>query len=79
MRVDGTSDEGPSHLEVQFWWTDFHLSQSDYITLVSTRSSGSSHLNRVELQNGCLANAHSNLFIPSTLKGSCTSESGTID
>ena len=41
-------------------------------TLVTARSSGSSYLNRVELQNGCLTRGHSNLFIPSTLAGSCT-------
>ena len=40
-------------------------------TLVTTRSSGSSYLNRVELQNGCLSRGHRNLFIPSTLSGSC--------
>ena len=22
VRVDGSSDEGPSHVEVQFWWTE---------------------------------------------------------
>ncbi len=80
IRVDGASDEGPSHQEVQFWWTEYHLTQGNYITLVSTRSSGSSYLNRVELQNGCLTKAHSNLFIPSTLSGSCNDEeTGTID
>ena len=42
-------------------------------TLVTTHSSGSSYLNKVELQNGCLALIHSNLFIPSTLGGSCFS------
>ena len=31
-------------------------------TLVTTRSSGDSFLNRVELQNGCLARGHSNLL-----------------
>ena len=31
------------------------------------------HLNRVELQNGCLTLAHANLFIPSNLNGSCFS------
>ena len=47
---------------------------------MTTRSSGSSYLNRVELQNGCLTEAHSNLFIPSTLKGSCSNdETGAID
>jgi hypothetical protein len=33
-------------------------------------------LNRVELQNGCLALAHSHLFIPSTLNGNNFNESG---
>lgn len=48
--------------------------------MVSTRCSGASYLHRVELQNGCLAKAHSNLFIPSTLNGSCcNSETGDID
>lgn len=48
--------------------------------MVTSRSSGSSYLNRVELQNGCLAKAHSNLFIPSTLKGSCfNSDTGALD
>ena len=37
---------------------------------MSARCSGSSYLNRVELQNGCLALGHANLFIPSTLSGS---------
>lgn len=81
VRVDGSADEGPSHLEVQFWWTEYHLDQGNFITLVSTRSSGASYLNRVELQNGCLAKAHANLFIPSTLNGSCCSSKtgGSID
>ena len=48
--------------------------------MITTRSSGSSYLNRVELQNRCLTQAHYNLFIPSTLKGSCANdETGTID
>ena len=54
VRVDGASDEGPSHLEVQFWWSEHHLSEGNYITLLTSRSSGSSYLNRVELQNGAL-------------------------
>ena len=37
--------------------------------MITARSSGSSFLNRVELQNGCLSRGHSNLFIPSTLAG----------
>ena len=47
---------------------------------MSTRCSGSSYLNRVELQNGCLSLAHANLFLPSTLKGSCSDiNTGGID
>ena len=38
-------------------------------TLISAHNSGASYLNRVELQNGCLAQGHANLFIPSTLSG----------
>ena len=80
IRVDGASDEGPSHQAVQFWWTEYHLTQGNYITLVTTHSSGSSFLNRVELQNGCLSPAHSNLFITSTLKESCVNnETGVVD
>ena len=45
--------------------------QQKVATLVTTRSSGSSYLNRVELQNGCLSLGHANLFIPSTLNGPC--------
>ena len=41
-------------------------------TLVTTCSSGSSYLNRVELQNGCLSLGHANTFIPSTLAGNST-------
>ena len=48
-------------------------------TLVTTRCSGSSHLNRVELQNGCLAMAHSNIFIPCTIHGSNVGQSASID
>lgn len=43
----------PSHDEVQFWWALHHLKRS-IATLVTTHSSGSSYLNRVDLQNGCL-------------------------
>ena len=65
IRVDNAGDEGP----VQYWWTKRHLVKATKAILVSTRSSGSSFKNRVELQNGCLALAHANLFIPSTLNG----------
>ena len=72
IRVDGASDEGPSHMEVQYWWTQQHIRKERLATLVTTRSSGSSYLNRFELQNGCLSLGHSNTFIPSTLAGSYT-------
>ena len=70
IRVDGAGDEGPSHHEVQFWWCLHHFEAPTTATLVTARSSGSSYLNRVELQNGSLSKAHANLFIPSTLNGS---------
>ena len=70
IRVDGASDEGPSHEEVQFYWTERHLESKLYATVVSARCSSSSFLNRVELQNRCLSLGHANLFIPSTLSGS---------
>ena len=71
IRVDGATDEGPVHLEIQFWWTLCHVQRPTAVTLVTRRSSGASYLNRIELQNGCLARAHTNLFIPSNLNGSC--------
>ena len=77
VRVDGCHGEGPTHKEVQFWWTCYHLDKASRVLILTTRDSGSSNKNRVELQNGCLALAHSNLFIPSTLNGSCLdSQSG---
>ena len=76
IRVDGASDEGPSHLEVQFLWTERHLKKESKVTMVTTRCSGDSYLKMVELQNGHLAKGHSNLFIPSTLNGSPTDENG---
>ncbi len=79
VRVDGAGDEGPGHEEVQYYWTRWHLEQEKLVTLVTTRSSGSSFMNRVELQNGCLTRAHSSLFIPSTIHGSCIAESGKVD
>ncbi len=80
IRVDGAGDEGPSHGEVQFLWTARHLAKGSIATLVTTRSSGSSYINRVQLQNGCLSLALSNLFIPATLGGSCfSSDTGKVD
>ncbi|XP_068757506.1 uncharacterized protein [Montipora capricornis] len=80
VRVDGGHDEGPSHKEVQFWWTCYHLDKASQVLILTTRDSGSSNKKRIELQNGCLALAHSNLFIPSTLNGSCLdSQNGNVD
>lgn len=45
IRVDGATDEGPSHLEVQFWWTLRHFRRPTFATLVTARRSGSSYLN----------------------------------
>lgn len=79
-KVNGASNEGPSHEEVKFWWTSRHYRSEKVMTLISSRSSGSSYLNRVELQNGCLAIGHTNLFIPSTLGGSVFNpDTGEID
>ena len=47
--------------------------------MTSSRNSGASYRNRVELQNGCLALAHANMFIPSTLNGSCNGQGGRVD
>lgn len=79
IRVDGGFHEGPPHKEVQYWWTRRHLEVETVVTLVSSRNSGASFRNRVELQNGCLALGHANLFIPSTLNGSCLTSSGGVD
>jgi len=50
------------------------------MTLISSHSSGSNYLNRVELQNRCLALGHTNLFIPSTFVGSVFNpDTGEID
>ena len=43
---------------------------------ITTRHSGGSYLNVVELMNGCLAVAHNNCFIPSTLGGPVFDENG---
>ena len=79
IRVDRGGDEGPAHVEVQYWWTVRHIEQPTEVTMVTSRNSGASYRNRVELQNGCLTLAHANLFIPSTLNGSCLDRSGGIN
>ena len=70
------SDERPSILEVQFVWTEIHLTEEKAVTCVTARHTGGSFLNRVELVNGCIARAHSHLFIPSTLNGPNMTNSG---
>ena len=80
IRVDGATDVGPAHLEIQFWWTLRHVQRPTAVTLVTTRSSGASDLNRVEPQNGSLALTHANLFIPVNLNGSCFNpQTGKLD
>ena len=76
IRVDGATDERPSILEVQFLWTEVHLVEEKICTCLAARNSGGSFLNRVELVNGCIARAHSNIFIPCTLNGSDFNEDG---
>ena len=78
IRVHGAMDESPSLQEVQFQWTERHLQQGYLLTVVSARYSGGSYLNKVELQNGCLALGHSNLFIPSTIHGSNVDDDGKL-
>ena len=78
VRVDGASDEGPSHDEVQFLWTERHLSKGTHVTMVTSRCSGDSSFNRVELQNGQTSLGHSNLFIPSMLNGPHTDDDGKM-
>ena len=70
IRVDGATDEGPGHMEVQFLWTERHILKQRVCSIISTRHSGGSYFSEVELMNGCIAQAHGNLFIPSMLAGS---------
>ena len=76
VRVDGAGDEGPGHKEVAFLRAEKHQMENHYFTCVTSRHSGGSYLNAVELMNGCLAVAHSNLFIPSTLGGAVNTATG---
>ena len=78
VRVDGAGDEGPGHKEVAFLWAEKRLVENHYFTCVTSRHSGGSYLNAVELMNGCLAVAHSNLFIPSTLGGAVNTATGLV-
>lgn len=36
VRVDGPSDEGLGHEEVQFWWTIHHMQEGKLVTLLSS-------------------------------------------
>ena len=57
-----------------------HLNKGKVATLITTRSSGSSYSNQVELQNGCLSRGHSGTFIPSTMAGWCMdTDTGTVN
>lgn len=47
--VDGSGDEGPIHEDIQILWTVQHLEKETIAVTVTTRSSGSNYLNRVEL------------------------------
>ena len=67
IRVDGATDEGLGHEQVQYWWTEWHVLQRRVVTLVTYWNSGSSYLNRVKLPNGCSLIT----FIPSTLARLC--------
>lgn len=48
-------------------WTEWHFKMGKVCTVVTSRFSGGSYLNRVELLNGCVAVGHLNLFIRSTI------------
>ena len=77
--VSGLMVQQMKALDMRKSKTEWHLSHRKVSTLVISQSSGSSFMNHVELQNGCLTQAHSDLFILSTLNGSCVKESGKLD
>ena len=79
IRTDSGSDKAPCYDEVQFSWTRRHMEKPTVVQLVTSRQSGRSNLNCVELQNGCEVKARCGLFIPSTLNGSNLNENGKID
>ena len=55
-----------------------HLQQGTLCTVVTSRFSDGSYLNKVELQNGCLALGHHSVFIPSTIHGSNLDSDGKL-
>ena len=78
IRVNGGGDEGPVHEEVQYWWTKRHLLKKTKAIMLSTRSSSSSYKNQVEFKMDAWPLGRANLFLPSTLNGSCII-SGKVD
>ena len=56
IRVDSGHDEAPCFEEVQCFWTKRHFERPTHVQLVTSRHSGGSNLNCVELQNGCEVN-----------------------
>ena len=63
MRTDSGADEAPCYDEVQFWWTKRHFDKPTIVKLVTSRQSGGSNLNHVELQNECQVKARCGVFI----------------
>ena len=61
---------------MQLFWTERHTKYEKVATIVTSRHSGGSYLNRVELLNGGLSQTHSNVFIPSTLSGPNVGQNG---
>ena len=47
-QVDGIYDEGPSHLEVQYWWTLRHFETQSGMVLVTSRNSGATIVIKTE-------------------------------
>ena len=45
VRVGGGHDKGPTHKEVQFWWTCYHLNKASQVLILITRDSGTSKKN----------------------------------
>ena len=65
IRVDGAADEG-HHMKKHNSGGQRDIDQKKIATLITTRSSGSSYLNRVELQMGVWP-MDTVTYIPSTL------------
>ena len=55
------------------------LTAESVATMITTRNSGASYKNRVELQSSCLALALANLLIPTTLNGACLINDGKVN